>query len=117
MEIVPVCELLETASVEIDTVEMLIIRVLVLVLSVGSEIYGAGLLVNLQNALYMPRSLGDSVLHISLTVIQIQMCPAVSFAPLDDFLSVADNAQRTCLLICIHALLDYRYDAVLTDGI
>ena len=94
---------------------MLIIRILAGILSVGGEIYGACLLVHLQDFLHMPRALGDAVLHISLIIIEIQMCPSVAFASLDQLLAASKNLQVAGFLICVHAFFDHRDDAVAAD--
>ena len=59
----------ETGTVKIHTIEMLVIRILVCVLSVSCEIYHSCLLVHLEHLLHMPCTLGESVLEITLTVI------------------------------------------------
>ena len=69
MEIIPLGNLLETGTVKIHTIEMLVIRILVCVLSVSCEIYHSCLLVHLEHLLHMPCTLGESVLEITLTVI------------------------------------------------
>ena len=87
MEEVALGDLGKPASVEVCLVEMLVIRILVRIPSVGCEIYRAGLLVHLQDFLHMPRSLGDAVLQIALVIVQVKMGPAVAFAPVDKLLS------------------------------
>ena len=117
MKIISLCKLLQAASVEVHAVQMFIIWIFVCVLTVCGEIDDAGLFIDLDHILHMPWALCDAVLQISLVVVEVQVSPAVTLAPLDEPLSSVEDLQRTCLLICVHPFFDDRHDAVLTYGI
>ena len=117
MEEISACDLLEVASVKIDSVEMLVIWVLICIFTITGEIHDTNFFVNFENPLYMPCTFCESVLQISLIVISIKMGPSVSFAPLDKFFAIFYCGERTSLLICVHPLLDDRDERILTDGV
>ena len=93
---------------------MLIIWILVRISSVCCEIDHSCLLIYLKNLFHMPWSFSNTVLQVALVIVKVKMCPAVAFAPLDEFLAATENLEVACFLICVHAFLDDRDNAVLT---
>ena len=110
MEEVSLCQQLQSAAIGIYPIQMFVIRILTLFTAVGKEINGTGSLVYLQDFFHMPGAFGNPVLQISFFIIQVQMCPAVALAPLDELLSTVEHVNRTGFLIRIHPLFYHRYD-------
>ena len=97
MEEIALVEQLHLATVEAYRVEVLIIWVLALFFAHCGEIYLASLLVHLQNLVNVPSSLGELTLQVTLIIIEVEVCPAVTLAPLDKLLTLAQSRQRSYL--------------------
>ena len=112
MEVIAFGELLQTAAVCLYFIEMFVIRIFVLIASVGREIDGACFFVYLQDLLHMPRSFGDAVFQIPVFIVQVQMGPSVAFAPLYQFLASLQYKDGAGFLISIHTLLNNRNNRI-----
>ena len=117
VEVVSLIEQLHIAAVEADRIEVLVIGVLALLAAHGGEVDRTVLLVHVEDLVYVPRPFGQAAYEVALVVIEVEMSPSVTLAPLYEFLAVADGRERTYLDICIHTLLDKRTQRVLPDRV
>ena len=69
VEELPVCQLFQSTAVHIHLVEMLVIRILAFLTSVGYKIYGTSSLVHLHHTFYVPRAFRDAVLQVSFVIV------------------------------------------------
>jgi len=112
MEIIPFRHELQARPVQIRPIQMFVIRILVLFPSVGQEVNHPVLFIHLDNLVYMPGPLRNTVLQVPVSVIQVQMCPSVPFTPMNHLLASVQDSQRTYLLVGVHALFDKRTDGI-----
>ena len=107
----------QATAIGIHLIQMFVIRILTRFATVGGKINGPGSRIHLHYLLYVPRSFGNPVLQIPFVIVQVQVCPTVTLAPLDKFLAFVEYLNRAGFLIGIHPFLHNRYDGILTDRI
>ena len=117
MEEIPFGNQLHTRTIQVSPIEMLVIRIFAFFFSVSQEVNYPAAFVHFHNLIHMPRTGSNAVLQVSFAIIQIQMCPTVTFAPMNQFFPVLDGCQRTHFLISIHPFFYQRTNGILSDGI
>ena len=96
---------------------MFVVGVFVRFHAAGGEIDGAGGVVNVNHFLHVPRTLGDSVLQVAGVVVEVEVSPAVAFAPVNEVAAAVCGVQSVQFLIGVHALLDDGHNGVGAHGV
>ena len=103
--IVALIQQFNTGAVKVCRVEVAIVRILILLPSVGGKIDNPSCLIHAHNSIHVEIALGYSVLNFSIRSIEIEMSPAVTLRPPDILLASINPAQLSCLHISIKPLL------------
>ena len=117
VEIVARSDLLQTTSIEAHTIQVFVVGILIFLFPVSQEVNDTFGFVHFHDLVYMPGAACDAVLQVTFSVIEVQVRPAVTFAPLDQLLAITYGCQRADFLISIHTFLDNRTDRILSDRI
>ena len=117
MEIVARSDLLQTTSIEAHTIQVFVVGILIFLFPVSQEVNDTFGFVHFHDLVYMPGAACDAVLQVTFSVIEVQVRPAVTFAPLDQLLAITYGCQRADFLISIHTFLYNWNNRILSDGI
>src|SRR5687767_6148405 len=85
---------------------MLVVWIFICFATVSNEIHDPFLIIYTNDLFYVISAVGDLVLQLSIRIKQIQMSPAISLTPMNEFLSIICYAKPSHLHISIHPFVD-----------
>src|SRR5687768_5747471 len=94
----------QPAAVEVNAVEVQVIRIFVLLTAVGGEIQHTPRFINADNVLAVEGAGSDLVLQVPVPIIEVEMRPAIALAPLDQLRAAVYNAGAAYLYVGVEAL-------------
>ncbi len=107
---VALVELPQARAVEADPVEVGVVGVLAGLPAAGQEVEGAGLLVDLHDALADELARGQLGLELAVAVVEVVVAPAVALGPPQHLFAAAEEPQVLVFDVGVQALLDEDLD-------
>src|SRR5262245_3466540 len=102
-------EQLEVAAIQVDAVKVSVVRILTGLAAVGAEEKRPALFVNSLDVIADKLARGELSFERSAAVVKIEVTPAVTLRPVNQLLTVVDEAQWFGLDVGIQPFLDERF--------